>query len=295
MMEGVTPMIHLIVNPIAGNGRAKQIGALADAYLTQKRVEHHLLWTDHPRHATELARQSAQAGVETVISIGGDGTVTETAAGLIGTQTALGIVAAGTGNDFIKALGSPTAWRDALDFILEHTASPADAGSVNDRFFINVCGAGFDVMVLEYALSAKKHVRGIWPYLYGVIRAIKSFKPFPMRIEIGEDTVLDGKYMLCSIANGRFIGGGIPIAPMADITDGLFDIVAVDAIPRWKIPFYLPSLMMGKLHKRKIAHVYQTDRCRLSAPAMRLNLDGEIVPVEDVHFSCLHGSLNLFR
>ena len=279
-------MIELIVNPVAGNGRARQTGEQAAAYLRERDVEFVTKLTNHPGHATDLARDAAGRGVDTVIALGGDGTVTETAQGLRHTATALGIAPAGTGNDFIKSVGTPKNWKDALDFILTHPARPVNTGVMNDRFFMNVCGAGCDVMVLDYALDAKKRLSGIWPYLYGVIRAIKTFKPFQMHIEVDENTVLDGKYMICSIANGRYIGGGIPIAPLADVTDGVFDVFVVDAVPRWKIPFYLPSLMMGKLYKHKIAHRYLSPACALASPGMRLNLDGEILPIEDTRFTC---------
>lgn len=279
-------MLELIVNPVAGNGRARQVGEQAAEHLRGRGAEFTVRLTEYPGHATLLAREAAARGVDTVVALGGDGTVTETAAGLRHTRTALGIAPAGTGNDFIKAVGTPRSWRDALDFILEHPARPVNTGMMNDRFFLNVCGAGFDVMVLDYALNAKKHVSGIWPYLYGVVRAVKTFKPFDMHIEIGDETTLDGKYLICSIANGRYIGGGIPIAPLADVTDGVFDVMVVDAVPRWKIPFYLPSLMMGTLHKHPIAHRYLVPRCALSSPHMRLNLDGEILPIEDTRFVC---------
>ena len=278
-------MIHLIVNPVAGNGLAKQIGQEACQRLQSKGVPFQLHLTDYPGHATDLARQAAQQGAKTVVAFGGDGTVTETAAGLRGTQTALAIVPAGTGNDFIKTVGIPRQWDEALDYMLDHPARPVNSGMMNDRFFMNVCGAGFDVMVLDFAESAKKKVRGIWPYLYGVLRAIKAFRPFEMHVEI-DGRPMDGKYMICSIGNGRYIGGGIPITPLADVTDGKFDVLVVDAVPRWKIPFYLPSLMMGKLHKHAIAHRYLAKTCRLSSRNMRLNLDGEILPIEDAHFTC---------
>lgn len=279
-------MIELIVNPVAGNGLARRIGQEADQYLTQKNVPHHVSLTEYPGHATKLARAAAQRGVDTVIALGGDGTVCETAAGLVYTKTALGIAPAGTGNDFIKTIHTPRRWQEAIDFILSRPARPVNTGMVNDRFFMNVCGGGFDVMTLTYALEAKKHSKGIWPYLYGVIRAIKAFTPFAMHVEIGENEVHDGEYMICSIANGRYIGGGIPIAKMADVTDGLLDIIAVDAVPRWRLPFYLPSLMMGTLYKRKIAHHYKAKTCALSSPGMLLNLDGEILPIESSRYVC---------
>ncbi len=285
--------MRLIVNPVAGNGRAKAIGEQASAYLKEKGIQHTLVYTEAAGHATQLACKAAEEGVKTVIAVGGDGTVSETAAGLMGTATALGALSAGTGNDFIKALEAPKNWKDALDFILAHPPRAIDTGTMNDTFFINVCGAGFDVMVLEYANEAKKFAKGIWPYLYGVVRAIKNFKPFEMHIEIGDDVVLDGKYMICAIANGKFVGGGIPIAPVAEVADGLFDIVVVDAVPRWKIPFYLPALLGGKLMKLAITHHYRTPKCVLASPHMRLNLDGELRSVERAVFTCQKDALTV--
>ncbi len=286
-------MLELIVNPVAGNGLAKKIGEEAAGLLEKKGIRFTLHMTDRPGHATQLAREAAARGAETVIAFGGDGTITETAAGLRHTGTALGIVPAGTGNDFIKTIGTPRDWREALEFILSHPARPIDSGMMNDRFFLNVCGAGFDVMVLDFAESAKKRVRGIWPYLYGVVRAIKTFRPFKMHIEIGDDMVLERPCMICSIGNGRYIGGGIPITPLAQVKDGLFELLVVDAVPRWKIPFYLPSLMLGTLYKRKPAHRYQASRCTLSSANMRLNLDGEILSIEEARFSCESDALLL--
>lgn len=216
-------VIELVINPVAGKGRALRIGEEAAALLKSHGIDFAKHLTDHPRHATELAREAAGRGAETVIAFGGDGTLTETAAGLRHTRTALGVVPAGTGNDFIKTIGTPREWREALEFILTHPARPVNSGMMNDRFFLNVGGAGFDVMVLDFANAARKRLSGIGSYLYGVLRAISSFRPIPMHVEIGGDVVLDGHYMICSVGNGRFIGGGIPITPKADVTDGLFD------------------------------------------------------------------------
>ena len=286
-------MMELVINPVAGKGRALRIGEEAASLLKARGIAFQKHLTDHPHHATELASQAAQRGADTVIAFGGDGTLTETAAGLRHTRTALGVVPAGTGNDFIKTIGTPRDWREALEFILTHPARPVNSGMMNDRFFLNVGGAGFDVMVLDFANAARERLSGIWSYLYGVLRAIAAFRPIPMHVEIGDDVVLDGHYMICSVGNGRFIGGGIPITPKADVTDGLFDIQVVDAVARWRIPFYLPSLMMGTLFKHRKAHCYRAARCSVSSPGMRMQLDGEIVSVEHTRFVCESDALLL--
>ena len=286
-------MIQLIINPMAGNGRAKKVGEMAHAYLRNKDVNHELVYTEYAGHATELARSAAKDGMKTVIAVGGDGTVTETATGLMHTECALGILPSGTGNDFAKSLGIPHKWRHALEFLVSHPPRVIDIGISDERFFLNVCGTGFDVMVLDYALLAKKHVKGMLPYLYGVFRAIKNFTPFNMHIEIGEDIRLDGKFLICSIANGKFFGGGIPIAPQADVADGLFDIIVVDAMPRWKIPFYLPGLLTGRIMNFKISKHYRSKSVSLYAKEMRLNMDGEILSIEKVNFVCKRNALRI--
>ena len=286
-------MIGLIVNPVAGHGYAKTVGESAAEYLDEMNVPYSLRATEYCGHATVISREMAGEGYETVIAVGGDGTVSEVAAGLMDTGTALGIVSAGTGNDFIKALGTPSKWKEALAFILEHPPRPVDTGIMNDTFFINVTGAGFDVMVLDYSQRAKKYVRGIWPYLFGVVCAIWNYKPFAMHIEIDDDTVLDGEYMICAIANGKFVGGGIPIAPIADVADGKFDIIVVDAVPRWKIPYYLVGLMSGKLLKYRVAHHYEAAKCVVASKGMRLNMDGEIFSTERAEAICRQDALTV--
>lgn len=279
-------MIALIVNPTAGNGRSMVTCKAVCQRLDERGVAYELHQTEYPTHATQIARDAAQRGIETVVSIGGDGTITEIAAGLRGSRTALGIIPSGTGNDFIKTAGISMDWEAALELILTRPARPVDTGTINDRFFINICGTGFDVMTLDYADKAKKYVQGLLPYLYGVLRAIAAFRPFQMHIEIGDDIVLDGKYMIFSVANGRYMGGGIPIAPQAELTDGLLDVLVVDAVPRWKVPAYLIPLMMGKLYQCKISHRYMATKCKLRCRNMRLQMDGEIMPMEEAEIVC---------
>lgn len=287
-------MIEIIVNPEAGSGLALKTCEEVTQALKEREIDFVLHRTSHSTHATQLAREAAERGAQTVIALGGDGTITETAAGLCGTRTALGIIPCGTGNDFIKSAGIPRSWREALDFILSHPPRPVDSGRLNDGFFLNECGTGFDVMTLDFAASAKKHVKGIWPYLYGVVRSIFAFKPIQMHIEIGDDIVLDGRYLVCAVGNGSYIGGGIPIVPGSDLKDGLLDVMVVDAVPRWVIPFYLPSLMMGTLYKKKrVAHRYLASKCLLRCANMRLNVDGEIRATEEARFACAPGALLL--
>lgn len=284
-------MIDVIINPVAGNGHAIKVGERVMEVLTSRSIACKSFYTESPGHATQLAIEAAQRGTDTVLAVGGDGTAYEVASGLVHTKTALGLIPAGTGNDFIKSIGVPKSPLEALDHIFTHSPKQLDMGRINDKLFLNVCGTGFDVSVLENSKKAKKLVRGMLPYLYGVIRTIFSFKPVSMRIVINEETTLNGTFLQCSIANGRYIGGGIPISPTSLVNDGLLDVVVLRSIPNWKMFFYLPGLLMGRVHSFTITSHYRCSSVTIDAPGMHLNVDGEILPINKVSFSLMKDAL----
>ncbi len=284
-------MITLIVNPISGAGHAADVGDKVAAMLRQRQIDFTSQTTNAIGHATELARQAAKRGDSTVIAVGGDGTVNEVATGLLGTDTALGIIPAGTGNDFAKALFIPKHWEAALDTLLQSKPRRVDTALANDRVFINISGTGFDVMVLENMLKAKQHMRGKLPYLYGIFVTLTRFQSIRMRIETVEGEVIDKPCAHFSVANGQYFGSGIHIMPLSKLDDGLLDILVIDEMSRFQIFRNLPALLKGTIIQKPFAHHYRTKSCTLSAPSMRLNLDGEIVDASEVTFTCQPGSL----
>jgi diacylglycerol kinase (ATP) len=284
-------MITMIVNPVSGAGHAKIIGEKAAALLKKMDIKFTYLMTEAIGHATELARQAAGRGDATVIAVGGDGTVNEIAAGLHDTQTALGIIPAGNGNDFAKALGIPKGWDEALEYLLKNKPRSVDTGMANDRFFMNICGTGFDVMVLENMLKAKQYLRGKLPYLYGIFVTLTRFRPFHVRIKTAEGELINKPCSHFSIANGQYFGSGIRIMPLSKVNDGIFDILVIDALSRWKIFLALPALLKGTVIKKSFCRHYRTKGCTLSVQDMPMNLDGEIVPAGNVTFSCNPASL----
>lgn len=277
-------MLYILINRVAGNGRAARIGEQIAGAARELGFPHAILFTEYAGHATELAREAARSGVETVVAVGGDGTVQEVVLGLYGTETALGIIPAGTGNDASKMLGLPKKPMDALKFILENPARGVDAGMVNDSIFFNVGGVGFDVCTLEYANKAKKYVRGMLPYLWGVLCSICAFRPFEIIYEVDGESEVTRTPLIAAVANGPFFGGGITIAPNAFPDDGLFDLVFVDAMPRYKLPFQLPKLVSGRVMEIPGVEVRRCKRVVLSAPGMRVNMDGEIKAMERAEF-----------
>lgn len=142
-------MRMLIVNPIAGCGYALKVMEQVQSVLTARNLPFRVMRTEYPGYAAKLAREAVEMGCEAVYVIGGDGTFSEAARGLAGSGIPIGLIPAGTGNDFVKTLGTPKEPMAALDFILSHEPRPCDAIDLNGQLFLNVAGAGFDVTVLE--------------------------------------------------------------------------------------------------------------------------------------------------
>lgn len=287
-------MLTFIVNPAAGNGFALKIEQQVKDEMTRRGLECRFMHTTAPNHATKLA--SDVAAVEDctgVIAIGGDGTAYEVACGLMNTGIPMGIIPAGTGNDFIKTVSLPKKPMQALDFILTHDPRPVDVGGLNDRLFLNVCGTGFDVTVLDYTLAAKKYCRGLLPYLIGLIRGIAHYKPVHVRFTVDGHTE-EREVLICSIANGRYFGGGIAICPEASADDGLLDLVIAEHQPRWKLPFLVPSLLMGRIDNFSFTTHKRCKNVKLYSKGMRLNADGEVSSIDEANFTILQGALTLY-
>ena len=287
-------MLTFIVNPTAGNGYAIKIEQLLENEMAHRGDVCRFVHTTEPGHATTLAREAAlNPDCTGVVAVGGDGTAFEVACGLMHTDIPLGIIPAGTGNDFIKTVGIPKKPKEALEFILTHQPRPVDVGGLNERLFLNVCGTGFDVTVLDYTLAAKKYCRGMLPYLIGLIHGILHYKPVHVRFTADGRTE-ERDVLICSVANGRFFGGGIAICPDATADDGLLDLVVVEHKPRWQLPFLVLPLLLGRILTFPFTSHKRCRSVEIYSPGMRLNVDGEILNMDCASFSILKGTLKLF-
>ena len=284
-----------IVNPAAGSGFALTAMQKLETVLRGKNIEYRIYRTERPGHGTEIASElSSDKDVLAVVSVGGDGTAGEVAAGLTGTGKPMGIIPAGTGNDFIKSVNIPNDPDKAMEILLTGKQDRIDTGVVNDHFFLNVCGTGFDVTVLDYAEAEKKKHRGLTPYLLGLIKAIFHYRSVRLNL-IADGEKEEGQFLVCSVANGRFIGGGIPICPKAYIGDGLLDLVLIRDVHRWQIPFYLPGLMLSRDLKFRITCHRRVSEVIVEGKELRINIDGDIISMSRADFRINPGSLILIH
>ena len=287
-------MVYVILNPIAGQGQPLRLKSGIEAALKERALPFRILQTERPGHATVLARQAAQDGAD-VISCGGDGTLCEIIGGLQGSESALFIMPCGTGNDFVKSFFPlPKDPLRALCAQLDGQRVRIDYGRVNESAFLNVGGAGFDVQVLQQAARYKHLGKGLLPYLLGVAAAVRRFKPLKAELTLDGEPV-SGEFSIVSIANGQYFGGGMRVAPEAKIDDGLFDVVLVQKVPRWKVVLLMPTFITGHFVRLSITRVRRCREVTLRAQHLTINVDGELRDVPEATFRIAAGALTVGR
>ncbi len=202
--------------------------------------------TQGPGHATQLAQEAADSGFDTVVAIGGDGTVNETARGLINTQTALGIIPMGSGNGFARELGLMGPLDKTLNKLKNAMVRSCDVGYANGELFLNVAGVGIEAVVAwKFMEQGKKGKRGMIPYFKLAAQTFFNYKPPLIHV------TLNGKThhwmpLTLAFANNRQYGSNFIIAPKASISDGKLNMVVVSNLSKYKVVAAIPYFFMGK-------------------------------------------------
>ncbi len=284
-------MFVVLCNPTAGSGRAASVLEDVCALLKKRAIAYRIEKTTLPGHATELARKAALSGCHAIVGIGGDGTLSEIIAGLTQRATALYFVPCGTGNDFVRMLNLPADPVAALEAQLDGQETRLDMATVNCKGFLNVAGTGFDVEVLREVTRFKHVGKGLLPYLLGLIAALRRFKAFNAELVLDNGEVINRSFTIISIANGRYFGGGMKVAPLADVHDGLLDVMMIDGVAKFFVPFLLPFFVTGKHIKLPICRRVQCKKVTLTRQGMTFNMDGELYDMDRAEVEILPGHL----
>ena len=222
--------VAVIINPVAGGTRSlapeKRV-RLAEKALARHGAVGRVLLTGRPGHGSELARQAVADGATTVVAWGGDGTINEVASQLVGTDTAFGIVRAGSGNGLARELGIPKRPDAALDIALAGGERRIDVGEIEGRPFLNVAGIGFDAAMAAAFNRLGGERRGPIRYTIRVLRAAFDYKAVRCTVDV-DGYRFDADALVVAIANLPQYGSNAVIAPRAQPDDGLFDVVVVE-------------------------------------------------------------------
>lgn len=299
--------IWVIANPTAGSGRARK----AASDVVSRLAGGELKDTSGPGDATRWARKAREEGVETVIAVGGDGTVQECVTGLcldasgahVRGRTKLAVLPAGTGGDFRKTFG----WTNSVSQLEARLAEPEErlidvgrvtyerTSQVRVTAFANVLSFGLGGLTVRVVESGPKWVGGRMAFFAGALRATAIHQPIPIELRLDGEVIETAPFSNVAVCLGQYFGGGMRIAPDADPSDGLFDVVTME-MSKVQTVTLAGSIYRGAHFKKAGVHHY---RCRkLEARPTRqgeslFEVDGEQPGILPIQVEMLPAALTL--
>lgn len=297
-----------IVNPAAGHGRAGRRWKAAYAAAARLRPSHRVVETQRPGHGRELARRSIEEGAKLLVAVGGDGSLGEVVDGFLSAPesaragAAVATFPCGSGCDFAGHMGiprAPAAWAAAfergavrpVDAIL---ATFADGGRTRTRRLLNMAAAGIPGDVALAVARRGKPFGGTLSYLLEGALAAATASPRRMRLAL-DGVAEEGEFHLFTAANTSTFGGGMKVAPGADASDGLLDVVTIGAMGNLGLLGLLPRAHSGGHVGRPGVSLRRCRRVELWSPEpLALNLDGEAEGETPASFEALPGALPFY-
>jgi diacylglycerol kinase (ATP) len=236
-----------ILNPHAGRKKkAKELVDLIDQLMKTSGHTYEFAYTIDAGDATQISKQAIREKFDVIVAVGGDGTVNEVASGLVHTDGILGIIPVGSGNGVARSLNIPLNIPESIKYLFSPKISCIDIGKINDKFFIGVCGIGYD------ALISKKFqqfgIRGPIPYFLIGVKEFMEYHPQNYILEF-ETGILKKKALTIAFANTRQYGNDAIIAPDADPTDGFLDICLIESLSYPEVVKILPMLFKGNIQE----------------------------------------------
>jgi YegS/Rv2252/BmrU family lipid kinase len=233
----------LLINPTAGGGRARRLLPRVTRALEAGGIDHRLAFTESLEHGVDTARAAAGDG-EDVAVMSGDGLIGQVGGALAGTGATLAVIPGGRGNDLARVLGIPLEVEDAAALLASGEVREIDVAEANGRRFLSIASCGFDSEANRVANEARR-VPGRLVYVYAALRALAGWRPATF------DLVLDGAPRRVSgytaaVANGGAYGGGMLLAPGAQLDDGLLDVITVADVAKLRFLANLPKVFNGR-------------------------------------------------
>jgi YegS/Rv2252/BmrU family lipid kinase len=285
-----------VVNPRSAAGRTATATGRIRRLLQPLGTSVELAFTTGPLDATHRTRQALRDGIERIVALGGDGTVNEVVNGFfedgapVNSHAELGVVEFGTGGDLRKTLGIPGNPQVAVARIASGSPRLIDVGRARftatdgrpaERLFVNVASFGLSANTVHRVDGNQrfKRLAGGLAYALGGAAEVLAYTPPRVRMRIDAQPEEVVELVLCAVANARYFGGGLEIAPMANLEDGLLDIITIANAPRLELLATIPLVFQGRhLEKPFVRHVRaRTITATLEDPAgqMFTETDGE--------------------
>ena len=293
--------VQLFVNPTAGRGRAGKRLPRIEALLAAAGATFETHRSQGVGDLEQQVRSAVDGGAERIVVAGGDGSVHEAVNGIMAAAgtARLGVIPTGTGNDFAKASDIPLDWEHATRLLADRIAAAApwrciDVGRMNERYFANGVGIGFDARVTRVARSCRWPI-GDFVYLLALFRCVADGVVTPAMTISSDALTRSGPTTLVNVSNGAWIGGMFHIAPMADNSDGKLELLVADPVSRRRTLGLLPKILAGThIGEKEVTHAGVRRVTIEAAEPVPSHLDGEIMPLlTRFEIELLPGALDL--
>lgn len=291
-MSNLPRKIRFIINPKSGIGKQKIVERRIETYLDKAAFDYEICYTQAKAHAIELSREAAQMGYAAVIAVGGDGTVNEVAQGLLHTQTAMGIIPAGSGNGLAHFMKISLNVRKALQLINRFNVKTIDTGTINGRVFVSIAGVGFDAYVAERFSQVK--TRGFWSYAKIAFMEYIRYNPKRFKIYVNERIIKTKSFMIC-VANSDQFGFNTRISPTSVIDDGLLNLCIIRKPLIYYAAFVIPFIFVGLAHKTPFIRIFKTTDVRIIQQKNNIaHIDGDEIDLgKELEVKVVPSSLKL--
>jgi YegS/Rv2252/BmrU family lipid kinase len=270
-IEGI-PLV-LLVNPASAGGKTLKLLPAVEAALDARRAAFRVQRTKGLEHGVEQALRAVEAG-ELPVVMSGDGLVGAVGGAMAGSETPLGIVPGGRGNDLARVLGIPNEPEQAVATLFAGNARRIDVGEANGKRFLGIASVGFDSEANRRA-NETRLLRGNLVYAYAALRTLIGWKPARFTIVAGGERLRISGYSVV-VANSQAYGGGMYVAPAAELDDGEFDIVTIGEVGKLRFAANLPKVFKGTHVDADEVRVFRAQQLQLTASQpFRVYADGE--------------------
>ncbi len=236
--------ILVIVNPMAGGGKTLRLLPKIKQWLSVSPHEFSFSTTGSPDEMRSEIRDAPAQGIDAFLLIGGDGTVHQALSAIAETDLPFGFLPCGRGNDFARNMGLSKNLKNNCSLPSNPSFHKIDLPGINNIPFVSIAYVGFDAEVNKLANDRKGYFGGTLGYIVCVLKALRNFRPFEIEITIDDDTLRE-RVMMVTVANAPFYGGGMKIAPDANMNDGIFDICIVQEISKLELLQQFPKVFKG--------------------------------------------------
>ncbi len=285
--------IIFIVNPISGGRRGINLSSIINKRVDRNKFDFEIILTEYAGHAVEISKQKVKEETDIIVAVGGDGTINEVAANMIGSKSILGIIPHGSGNGLARHLSIPRITEKAIELINLTNTTKIDTATINGTAFISIAGLGFDAHVANLFANSKR--RGFLTYFKIIAENYHDYKPKKYTLKLDSGRTIDTEAFFISFANSNQFGFNTSIAPNAKLNDGKLDICIVKKPFLVEIPLIANLLLLRKINLSPHVEIITSSNFTVSqAENCVANIDGEAIKLgKELHVKVKPLSLNI--